>query len=300
MTGDSGKVQPLKAALRDLVGDGDTVFFGGFGHAIPFAAGHELIRQERNDLTLCRSGADILFDQLIAAGCVSKVIVGWIGNPGIGLAHSFSRALASNEVEIEEWTNFSLVLRLHAAALGVPFLPTRVLRPGDAADAAGLVERIEDPFTGESLAAVPALAPDVAVVHAQRADHEGNVQMWGVIGDSVEGALASRRVIATVAEIVDRDTVTRDPNRTVLPGYRVDAVCHVPWGAHPSYVQDHYRRDDAFYLDYDRLSRTAEGVSEFLTERVLGVPDRRRYLASLSLDDLATGPVLPPGRSVDW
>lgn len=296
---DPGKMRPLAAALDELVGDGDTVFLGGFGHAVPFAAGHELIRQGRQDLTLCRSGADILFDQLIAAGCVRKVIVGWIGNPGIGLAHAFRRALEAGEIELEEWTNFSLVLRLHAAALGLPFLPTRVLRPGDAAAAAGRVEEIEDPFTGEKLAAVPALSPDVAIVHAQRADTAGNVQLWGVVGDSIEGALAARRVIATVEEVVDRETVAEEPNRTMLPGYRVDAICHVPWGAHPSYVEGYYTRDDAFYAEYDDLSRSAQGLRDYLEEKVFGVADRAAYLTQVAVGDLSTRRPIAPGERAD-
>ncbi len=292
-----GKVRPLADALRDLVRNGDTVFLGGFGHAVPFAAGHELIRQGRKRLTLCRSGADILFDQMIAAGCAEKLIVGWIGNPGIGLAHGFRRALARHDVELEEWTNFTLVLRLHAAALGVPYLPTRVMGEGDVANAAGRVRHIEDPFGGGPLTAVPALAPDVAIVHAQRADPDGNVQMWGVIGDTVAGALASRRIVVTVEEVTTREIVREDPNRTIIPGYRVDAVCHEPWGAHPSYMQGFYTRDDAFYRTYDELSRTEEGLAQYLAENVIEVPDRARYTGRLRLDHLAVGgPPAPPIR----
>jgi glutaconate CoA-transferase subunit A len=188
-----------------------------------------------------------------------------------------------------------MVLRLQAAAMGLPFLPTRVLRAGDIAGASASVEEVRCPFTGESLAAVPALCPDVALIHAQRADDQGNVQMWGIIGDSVTGALASRRIVVTVEEVVSRDVVRRDPNRTMVPGYRVDAVCPVPWGAHPSYVQGYYTRDDAFYRAYDQLSRTAEGLQAYLDEWVFGVADRSEYAARLDRRSLeVAGTPAPP------
>ena len=258
------KVMPLGNALDSFVHDGDTVFIGGFGQCIPFASGHELIRHQRRDLTLCRSGADILFDQLIAAGCTRRVVFGYLGNPGIGLAHAFRRAVADGNIEVEEWTNFAMVLRLHASVLGVPFLPARILKAGDIATASASVQEVVCPFTRESLTAIPALTPDVALVHAQRADEQGDVQMWGVLGDTVIGALASRRIIVTVEEIVSRDLVRDDPNRTVIPGYRVDAVCEASWGAHPSYVQGYYGRDDSFYRSYDQFSRSREGLAAYL------------------------------------
>jgi glutaconate CoA-transferase subunit A len=291
----AGKVLPLSDALEEFVRDGDTVFVGGFGQGVPFAAGHELIRQGRRRLALCRSGADILVDQLIGAGCAGKVIFGWIGNPGIGLAHAFRRAVEQGSVEVEEWTNFSMALRLHAAAMGVPYLPTRVLRAGDVAGASATVADVTCPFTGEVLTAVPALTPDVALVHAQRADLQGNTQMWGIIGDTVVGALASRRIIVTVEEVVSRDLIRDDPNRTVIPGYRVAAVCHQPWGAHPSYVQGYYTRDDAFYQSYDLLSRTPEGLAAYLKEWVFGVAGREQYADRIDTALLrVSGPAAPP------
>jgi glutaconate CoA-transferase subunit A len=261
----------LTDAIAANVADGDTVFVGGFGHAVPFAAGHELIRQARRNLTLVKTGADILFDELIAAGVVSRLVFGWMGNPGIGLGHAFRRAAEAGTIELEEWTNFSMMLRLHAAVLGVPFLPTRVLARGDIAGASATVATVVDPFSGEQLTAVPALAPDVALVHAQRADVDGNVQMWGIIGDTIEGALASKRIVATVEEIVPGDVMREDPNRTVLPAYRVDAVCGVPWGAHPSYVQGYYTRDDDCYRRYDRIARSAADLERYLDESVRAV-----------------------------
>ncbi len=277
------KLRPLDETIAENVKDGDCVFIGGFGHAIPFAAGHELIRQRRKDLTLCRTGTDILFDQLIAAGCVKKVIFGYLGNPGIGLAHAFRRAVERKEIEVEDWTNFTMLLRLYAAALGIPYIPTRVLRAGDVAVSDKIAE-VRCPFTGEPLTAIPALRPDVALIHAKRADEAGNVQMWGLTGDTVEGAKASGRIVATVEEIVLAETVRAEANRTILPGYRVTAVCAVPWGAHPSYVQDYYGRDDAVYFDHDRIARSSDELAKFLGEWVSDVESREVYAEKLGAE----------------
>jgi glutaconate CoA-transferase subunit A len=293
--GGAGAVQPLAEAIAAHVGDGDTVFLGGFGHAIPFAAGHELIRQERRGLTLVKTGADILFDQLIAAGCVARLVFGWMGNPGIGLGHAFRRALGAGELEIEEWTNFSMMLRFHAATLGVPYLPARVLQEGDVGSASARVAAVTCPFTGEALTAIPALAPDVALVHAQRADPDGNVQLWGIVGDTAEGALAAQRIVATVEEIVPREVVRADPNRTVIPAYRVDAVCEVPWGAHPSYVSGYYTRDDELYREYDALSRSPDELAAYLAAAVAAGPGPERVPAArravLGVPDVPPAPV---------
>jgi glutaconate CoA-transferase subunit A len=282
-----GKLLALADAVQLHVPDGALVFIGGFGHCVPFAAGHELIRQGRKGLTLCRSGTDILFDQLIAAGCVAKVIFGYIGNPGIGIAHSFRRAVDSGSLAVEEWTNFTLLLRLHAARIGVPFLPSRALLAGDIPKASADARKIVCPFTGETLSAIPALVPDVALIHAQRADQDGNVQMWGIDGDSREGALASRAVIATVEEIVSRDVIRAAPERTMVPAHRVAAVCRAPGGAHPSYVQGCYTRDDEHYFLYDRVSRKPDELAAYLDRYVRGVADREAYLNSLDPEVLA-------------
>jgi len=273
------KLVPLAEAIGEHLPDGATVFVGGFGHAVPFAAAHEFIRQGKRDLTLCRSGTDILFDQAIAAGCVSKVIFGYIGNPGVGLSHAFNRALAAGTLEIEEWTNFSMVLRLHAARLGVPFLPADILRAGDIGGASIDVHSVTCPYTGQELSAIPALRPDVALIHAQRADEAGNIQFWGIDGDTREGALAAETVIVTVEEIVPADVVAAEPGRNILPAHRVAAVSLAAGGAHPSYVQDYYGRDDAHYSEYDRISRQAEELAAYLDTYVYGVADRAGYLA---------------------
>jgi glutaconate CoA-transferase subunit A len=276
----------LAQSVADHVADGDTVFLGGFGHAVPSATVHELIRQGKRGLTLVRSGSDILVDMLIARGCVRKVVFGWIGNPSIGLAHAFRRAVSAGTIEYEEWTNFSLVLRLEAARLGVPFLPGRVLRAGDVRSGLPEVRDVTCPYTGEELTAIPAIDIDVALVHGQRADAEGNVQLWGVRGDTVTGAMAAKRVIATVEEIVDAEVVQSTPNLTIVPAHRVAAVSVVPWGAHPSYIQDHYVRDDLHYLEYDAASRTPEGLEEYLARWVDGVADRDEYRSLIPAERL--------------
>jgi glutaconate CoA-transferase, subunit A len=273
------KLVPLAEAIREHLPDSATVFVGGFGHAVPFAAAHEFIRQKKRELTLCRSGTDILFDQAIAAGCVGKVIFGYIGNPGVGLSHSFNRALAGGTLQIEEWTNFSMVLRLHAARLGVPFLPADILRAGDVGGASIDVHAVRCPYTGQELSAIPALRPDVALIHAQRADEAGNVQFWGIDGDTREGALASDKIIATVEEMVSSDVIGDTPERTIVPAHRVTAVSVVAGGAHPSYVQGYYGRDDRHYAEYDKISRKPEDVAAYLDRYVYGVPDRAAYLA---------------------
>lgn len=275
------KLCSLAEAVQRHVPDGALVFIGGFGHLVPFAAGHELIRQRRKRLTLCRTGTDILFDQLIGAGCVSKVIFGYLGNPGVGISHAFRRAVDTGTIAVEEWTNFTMLLRLHAARIGVPFLPTRALTAGDVARASANVRPVRCPFTGEALSAVPALAPDIALIHAQRADEDGNVQMWGIDGDSREGALASRLVIATVEEIVPRAVIRSQPERTMVPAHRVAALCLARGGAHPSYVQDYYGRDDQHFFDYDRISRKPEQLTEYLDRFVYQAADREAYLKLL-------------------
>lgn len=273
------KLVPLADAIGDHLADGATVFIGGFGHAVPFAAAHEFIRQGKRNLTLCRSGADILFDQAIAAGCVKKVIFGYIGNPGVGLARSFSRALAEGRIEMEEWTNFSMVLRLHAARLGVPFLPAEILRAGDIASGSIDVRSVTCPYTGRELSAISALRPDIALIHAQRADEAGNVQFWGIDGDTREGALAADKVIATVEEIVPSETIGKSPERTMLPAHRVAAVSLAPGGAHPSYVEDYYDRDDTHFNEYDEVARKPESITAYLDKYVRGVADRSGYLS---------------------
>jgi glutaconate CoA-transferase subunit A len=271
------KVRSLADAVSENVRDGNIVFVGGFGQGVPFALGREIIRQGRRNLTLCRTGADILFDQMIAGGCVRSVIVGWIGNPGVGLSHVLRRALSAGSLEIEETSDFGLLLRLHAAALGIPYIPTRSLTAGDIpTQALASHKAIQCPFTGDKLICLPALAPDVAIVHAHRADCHGNVQMSGILGDTLEGANASSRVICTVEEIVTPEAIKAQPEQTILPASKVMAVCHAPMGAHPSYMSGLYDRDDAAYREFDRLSRDTNELAQFLALTVQ--PDHKSYV----------------------
>jgi glutaconate CoA-transferase subunit A len=280
------KLVALDEAVRRHVHDGDTVFVGGFGQCIPFACAHEIVRQGRRDLVLCRSGVDILFDLLIAAGCVRKVVFGYLGNPGVGLAHAFRRAAEAGTIEVEDWTNFAMVLRLHAGALGVPFLPAATLLAGDARNVCD-VREITCPFTGEHLAAIPALRPDVALIHAQRADADGNLQLFGLPGDSVDGAMASERIVATVEEVVAREVIRAAPDRTVVPGFRVSAVSHVPWGAWPSYVDGFYGRDDDAYFAWDQLARSPDRLASWIDAEIRGVPDFAAHLARIAPERLS-------------
>lgn len=281
------KVVSLDEAVARNIADGDTVFVGGFGQCVPFAVAHEIIRQGRRDLTLCRSGADILFDMMIAAGSVARVIVGYLGNPGIGLAHAFRRAAEAGEIVVEDWTNFAMVMRLHAGALGVPFLPTATLLPGDLTNRVN-VSPVTCPFTGEVLSAVPALVPDVAIIHAHRADEEGNVQLFGLPGDTIEGANASRRIVCTVEELVPTEMIRRAPDRTIVPGFRIAAVSHVPWGAYPSYVDGVYDRDDDAYAAWDAASRSPEVIAQWIETEIRGVADFAAYVARIDPQRLTT------------
>jgi glutaconate CoA-transferase, subunit A len=280
------KVMDLKGAVATHVEDGDTIFVGGFGQCIPFATAHEIARQKLKNLSLCRSGADILFDMLIHAGCVKKVMVGYLGNPTLGLAHAFRRAAESGNIEVEDWSNFSIVLRLHAGALGVPFLPTATLNGGDMPKHLG-IKTVADPYSGEVVSAVPALTPDVALIHAQRSDVHGNLQLFGLTGDILDGMNASRKIVATVEEIVSEDVIKSAPDRTIIPGFRVSSVTEVKWGAYPSYVHGLYGRDDAAYAAWDKVARKSDTLDEWLQTNIYGVSAFENYIAMIEPDRLA-------------
>ncbi|MBM3499974.1 MAG: CoA transferase subunit A [Armatimonadetes bacterium] len=283
----SGKVTTLTEAIARFVHDGHTVYLAGFTHAIPFAAGHEIIRQRRRNLILARATPDLICDQMIAAGCARKLIFSWGGNPGVGSLRAFRRAVERGELEIEEYTHFAMLSRLAAGASGLPFFPLRSLLGSDLPGVNPQIRTIRCPFTGEELAAVPSLRPDVTVVHAQRADAEGNVQIWGIVGDQREAAFAASRVIACVEEVVDELVVANDPNRTMVPGEVVSAVVAVPFGAHPSYVQGYYDRDNQFYIEWDGVTATPDGYAAWLDAWVHGVRDRQEYAARLGQGRLA-------------
>lgn len=281
------KVNSLADAIKNNINNGDTVFIAGFGHAVPFALGHEILRQKIKDLTLCRAGTDILFDLMIAAGAVKKVIFGYLGNPGIGLGHAFRRAVKEGTIEYEDWTNFAMILRLHAARLGVPFLPSRILQLGDMPKALPNLKFMDCPYTGDKLACIPALKPDVAIVHAQAADRDGNIQFYGIDGDTIEGALASDKIIVSVEQFLEPEQISDAPERTRIPAHRVTAVCEVPFGAHPSYVEGHYGRDDAHFYAYDKAGRDADSLNAYLKQWVFDCPSRDDYLKTIGTEKLS-------------
>jgi glutaconate CoA-transferase, subunit A len=275
------KVMSMRDAVGAFVRDGDTVVIEGFTHLICFAAGHEIIRQRRRDLTLCRLTPDLVYDQMIAAGCARKLVFSWAGNPGAGSLHAFRRAIegkASAPLELEEYSHFGMVARFSAGAARLPFWPLRNYRGTDLPRANPQIRWVTCPFTGSELAAVPALNPDVTFIHAQRADAEGNTQIWGLVGVQKEAAFASRRVIVAVEELVDASVIRADPNRTLIPGFIVDAVVVEPWGAHPSYAQGYYDRDNDFYLQWEPISRDPARLAAYLEEFVYATPDRASYL----------------------
>lgn len=274
------KVASMRQAIADHVHDGDVVVVEGFTHLICFAAAHEIIRQRRRGLTLCRLTPDVVYDQMIAAGCASKLVFSWAGNPGAGSLHAFRRAVESRPptIVIEEYSHFGMVARFSAGAARLPFWPLRNYQGTDLPAANPRIRSVTCPYTGEALATVPALNPDVTIVHAQRADADGNAQVWGLLGVQKEAAFASKRVIVVVEELVDSSVIRADPNRTIIPGMIVNAVVVEPWGAHPSYAQGYYDRDNAFYVAWEDISRDPARVQRYLDEWVYGVSDRAEYL----------------------
>lgn len=275
------KLIPLKKAIAEFVKDGDVVYAAGFTHLIPFAAGHEIIRQGRRNLTLARATPDLIYDQMVAAGCARKVIFSYMGNPGVGSLRIVRAAIEKGELEWEEYSHFGMITRLQAGASGLPFLPMKQTGAEDLEKANPSIKRIPDPYGGKDVIVVPALNPDVAIVHVQRADKNGNAHLWGIIGEQKEAAFAADRVILTAEEIVDESIIRSDPNRTMIPSNIVDAVCHVPFACHPSYSQGYYDRDNEFYLAWDRISESQETVKEYLDEWVYGVKDRNAYWRKL-------------------
>jgi glutaconate CoA-transferase subunit A len=276
------KVASMRDAIARHVHDGDTVVIEGFTHLICFAAGHEIIRQGRRDLELCRLTPDLVYDQMIEAGCARKLVFSWAGNPGAGSLHAFRRAVegkGDRRLDLEEYSHFGMVARFCAGSARLPFWPLRDYMGTDLPVANPLIRQVTCPFTGERLAAVPALNPDVTIVHAQRADAQGNTQIWGLLGVQKEAAFASKRVIVVVEELIDESVVRADPNRTLIPGTIVDAVVVEPWGAHPSYAQGHYDRDNAFYVAWEDTSRDPAKLRRYLDEYVHGVRDREEYVA---------------------
>jgi glutaconate CoA-transferase subunit A len=296
----------MRDAIAELVRDGDTVAIEGFTHLIGFAAGHEIIRQRRRDLTLARLTPDLVYDQMIAAGVARKLIFSWLGNPGVGGLHAIRRRIEADadpasRLELEEYSHFGMVGRYAAGAASLPFYPLRSYAGSDLPEANPLIRPIASPYGDETIYAVPPLTPDVTIIHAQRASAEGDVQVWGLLGCQKEAAFAASRVIAVVEELVDDAVIRADPNRTLVPGLIVDAVVVEPWGAHPSYAQGFYDRDNAFYVAWDAISRDPERLDAWLDEWVHGVDGRPAYLEKLGAARLAAlkpGPA--PSGSVDY
>jgi glutaconate CoA-transferase subunit A len=275
------KLLPLSEAISQFVRDGDTVYAAGFTHLIPFAAGHEIIRQRKRDLVLARATPDLIYDQMVAAGCARKVIFSYMGNPGVGSLRIVRSAIEKGELEWEEYSHFGMISRLQAGAAGLPFMPMNQTAATDLERANPSIRRVADPYSGRDVIVVPALNPDVAIVHVQRADKDGNAHLWGIIGEQKEAAFASKRVILTAEEIVDEAVIRSDPNRTLIPGFIVSAVCQVPYACHPSYAQGYYDRDNEFYLIWDTISTSVENVKSWLDEWVYGVENREEYWKKL-------------------
>jgi len=292
------KICTMSEAVSRYVDDGRTVAIEGFTAFICFAAAHEIIRQRKQDLTLCRLTPDLVYDQMIAAGVAGKLIFSYLGNPGVGSLYCIRRAVEKGiprPLAVEEYSHFGMVGRYLAGASNLPFFPLRSYSGSDLPQANPNIRFVDSPYGDGAIAVVPPLKPDVAFVHAQRADVQGNTQLWGLVGVQKEVAFAAAKVVVVVEEIVDEDVIRRDPNRTLIPGLIVDAVVHEPYGAHPSYVQGYYDRDNAFYLDWDERSRDAAATEAWLQEWVYGVADRAAYLARLGqarLDSLAPGELM--------
>ena len=309
-----GKVTSMRDAVAALVHDGDVVAIEGFTHLICFAAGHEIIRQRKRDLTLARLTPDLIYDQMVAAGTARKLVFSWLGNPGVGGLHAIRRRVEAPAgegpaggadpapLELEEYSHFGMVGRYTAGASNLPFFPLRSYFETDLPKANPLIRPIRSPYGDETVYAVPPLKPDVTVVHAQRADADGNTQMWGLLGCQKEAAFAAERVIVVVEELVDEAVIRADPNRTVIPGLIVDAVVVEPFGAHPSYVQGAYDRDNHFYRDWEAISREAATTQAWLDEWVYGVTDRAEYVEKLGAERVAS--LRPsgaaPSGSVDY
>jgi glutaconate CoA-transferase subunit A len=277
------KVLCMFDAIAKLVPDGASLALGvQLEQMIPFAAGHEIVRQKKRDLTLIGPISDILFDQLIGAGCVKQVIAAWVGNVMMGSAYNFRRAVEQDGMKVFNLTNFTVALALQAGAMGVPFLPTRTALGSDVTKGNHFFYQIFSPFEGkEPLWAVRALIPDVTIVHVQRADRDGNAHCWGNLGVMIEAVRAAQRVIVVAEEVVEPEVIASDPNRTVIPGFLVNAVVECPYGAHPSPVQGYYKRDDSFFRQYHEQTKTKADNDSWLARWVYGVPHRRAYLNQL-------------------
>jgi glutaconate CoA-transferase subunit A len=283
------KLMDMTEAVSRYIHDGDTLHIGGFVHGVPNAAVHEIIRQDKKCLTVTTLGGTLFMDQLIGAGCVDRIITCYIWNNVPLPAHAFRRAMEKgipNRVEIEEYSLLGMNLSYYAGASGLPFVATKTMLGTDFITKRGFLgekklQVIDSPFDGETVCLIPGMRHTVGVLHVQRADRDGNAQMWGFLGGMKYGILSCDRIIISAEEIVDSRVIRKDSNRTIVPAYRVSAVVEEPWGAHPEYVQGCYDRDWEFFPHYERLTRTEEGFQGFLDEWVFGVADRKAYMKKL-------------------
>jgi glutaconate CoA-transferase, subunit A len=299
-TAQTGKLVSMREAIATYVSDGCSVAMEGFTGFICFAAGHEIIRQRRRDLTLIRMTPDLIYDQMIAAGTAKKLIFSYTGNPGVGSLYCIRRAVEKAiplPLELEEYSHYGLVGRYAAGASHLPFFPLRSYIGSDMLEVNPLIKVIDEPYGTGKIAVVPPLNPDVAILHAQRADRQGNTQLWGLLGMQKEVAFASKHVIVVVEELVEESVIRADPNRTLIPGLIVSAVVHEPYGAHPSYVQGYYDRDNESYLTWDQLSQDHTAVLAWLDEWVYGLENHAAYVRKIGqarLDKLKPEPLLAP------
>jgi glutaconate CoA-transferase subunit A len=273
----------MREAVATLLRDGDSVAIEGFTHLICFAAGHEIIRQGRRDLTLIRMTPDVIYDQMIAAGVARKLVFSWLGNPGVGSLHAIRRVTEgpAASLELEEYSHYGMVGRYIAGATKLPFYPLRSYYETDMPAANPRIRSIRSPYGDDEVYVVPPLNPDVSIIHAQRADAAGDTQVWGLLGAQKEAAFAADRVIVVVEELVDEAVIRADPNRTLIPGLIVDAVVVEPYGAHPSFTQGHYDRDNTFYVEWDAIGRDAVRTAAWLDEWVHGLSGRAEYMDRL-------------------
>jgi glutaconate CoA-transferase subunit A len=277
----------MREAIAQLVRDGDTPAIEGFTHLICFAAGHEIIRQQKRDLTLCRLTPDLIYDQIIAAGCAKKLVFSYLGNPGVGSLHAVRRAVEKGipaQLEVEEYSHFGMVGRFIAGAAKLPFYPVRTFAGSDLPSVNPHIRQVANPYGDDQVYVVPPLNPDVTIVHVQRADEQGNAHIWGLMGMQAEAAFAAQRVIVVAEEIVDEAVIRADPNRTVIPGLIVDAVVHEPYAAHPSYAQGYYDRDTQFYLAWDSISRDQQDLLAWLDEWVHRLAGRAEYVEKMGAE----------------
>lgn len=298
------KLMTMREAIATYVEDGMTVALEGFSHLIPFAAAHEIIRQGRRELTLCRMTPDIISDQLIAADCVSKLVASFFASGSAGSLYEIRRRIENHDpvaLEVEEYSHYGMVCRYQAGAAGLPFFPLRSYAGSDLPKINPNIRLVEDPFGGGSVYVVPPLNPDVTIIHAQRADRSGNVQIWGIAGVQQEAVYAAKKAIVVVEEIVDDDVIRSDPSRTLVPSHAVAAVVLSPRGAHPSYAQGYYDRDCAFYRRWTAISKDPQQLRTWLKEWVLTTADHAEYLEKLGEEYWADLEVAPrPSGTVDY